>query len=246
MTTSPAPTAALLIIGNEILSGRTVDANLNYIARALAERGIKLIEVRVVADVEAAIIEALHALRTQATYLFTTGGIGPTHDDITAASIAKAFGLPLELNDALAQRARTEMGDRFTPATLKMATFPKGAQLLDSPQNLFPGFRVENVFCLAGIPRVMQTMLHAALPLLATGAPIHSHSLDVLAGESKISAAFADIQDAFPHLDLGSYPFRVDDINGTSLVVRGTDAASVQQAFKAVQHMVESLGLPTR
>lgn len=240
------PTAAILIIGNEILSGRTPDANINYIARKVDEIGVSLREVRVVRDEEKAIIAALTALKNENTYVFTTGGIGPTHDDITTACVAKTFGLKLEQHDPTARQMKEKMGERFTPASLRMAQFPQGANLIPYAASFVPLCQVENVFIMAGIPKIMQSMLDAVLPLLKNGLRVFSKALDVLGTEGQISTPFEDIQHRFPQLDLGSYPFRVDGKPGTSLVVRGTDEHAVAEAFRAVESMVDALGLRVR
>ena len=240
------PTAGMLVIGNEILSGRTADANINYVATGLTGKGIALQEVRIVRDEKSQIINALATLQQRYTYVFTTGGIGPTHDDITVGCIAEYFNKPLVLDEQLAQRAKLERGDLFTNASLKMCTFPQGAVQINPPGFLYPGVQMENVFVLAGIPRVMQACFDFILPRLQVGATIHSKSLDVMAGESKITEPLQAVQDSFPQLEIGSYPFRTDDINGTSLVVRGTDAKAVERAYGAIQTFVDSAGYRTR
>lgn len=237
-----SPTCAVLLIGNELLSGRTPDANLTFIARKMNELGIKLCEARVVRDEIDEVVAAVNELRSRYTYVFTTGGIGPTHDDITVACIAKAFDVPVERDAATEQKFKDHYGERATAATFKMADFPKGAVLIPNAVSVAPGFRVENVFVLAGIPKVMQSMLEAIVPQLKQGQPIHSKSIDVFARESEVSRGLEDIQQAFPMLEIGSYPFRLDDKFGTSLVIRGTDADAVEQACAAVDHLVDEMG----
>lgn len=244
------PTAAILLIGNELLSGRTADANMNYIARRLTDVGIKLCEVRVVADDAAAIGEAVNALRDRHTYVFTTGGIGPTHDDITIASIAKAFGVPVTRNIRVEEYLRKELGNKALPATFRMADYPEGAEQIWPAKGAeapwAPCCRMANVFVLAGFPRVMQAMLEAVLPLLTQGPPIHVRSVDVWTAESVISEGLGDIQARFPSVDVGSYPYRLDNRPGTTLVARGTDAAAVAGAHAAILALLDSLGAELR
>jgi molybdenum cofactor synthesis domain-containing protein len=240
------PTAAVVIVGSEVLSGRTADANLNYIARRLADTGIRLGEARVVADDADAIVDAVNALRARHTYVFTTGGIGPTHDDITLASIARAFGVGLARNARVEEHLRQTYGNRATDATFRMADYPEGAEQVWHTESWAPGCRMENVFVLAGNPRGMQVMFEAALPLLKPGAPIHSRSIDVWAMESAIAADLAAIQDKYPHVEVGSYPYRIEGRPGTALVARGQDVAAVEGAFGAILRMVENLGVEKR
>ncbi|MCP5404803.1 MAG: competence/damage-inducible protein A [Pseudomonadaceae bacterium] len=238
--------AAILIIGNEILSGRTEDANVAHIARRLADVGVAVREVRVVPDIENEIVDALNALRARYGYVFTTGGIGPTHDDITIVSVAKAFGVAVARNTRVEEHLRTTYGNRATEATLRMADYPEGAALVWHEGDWAPACRMENVFVLAGIPRAMQVMLAACVPLLGQGAPIHSKTLDVWARESDIADGLAAVQGDYPQLEVGSYPYRIDNRPGTALVVRGADAVAVEAAHKAICAMVEALGVEKR
>lgn len=235
-------TAALLIIGNEILSGRTQDTNTSWIATKLAERGIKLAEVRVVPDIEAAIIKAVKELRSEVTYLFTTGGIGPTHDDITSETMAKVFGvsyvLDMQARKILLDYYKSE--DQLTPARLKMAHIPEGAKLIDNPVSGAPGFSMENVYVMAGVPRIMQAMLDGILPQLATGAPILSNTVTCDLPESKIAAYLSTIQDNYATVDIGSYPHFRGGVMGLSLVLRSTDNDKLHQATSDVVDMVRS------
>jgi len=240
------PTCAVILIGNEILSGRTADANLNHIARKMSEIGIVLEEARVIADVKRTIVETVNELREKYTYVFTTGGIGPTHDDITAISIAKAFDVPIVRDEETATLFRKNYGENISEATFKMADFPKGAQLVRNVITVAPGFYIGNVFAFAGIPRVMQAMLQAVIPLLEKGEDIYTKSIDVLAGESKISESFENIQNRYRTLDLGSYPFKVGGIFGTSLVIRGNDKENVEAAFGEVQSMLKEMNVEIR
>jgi molybdenum cofactor synthesis domain-containing protein len=240
------PTAAILIIGNEVLSGRTADANINHIARRLGESGIDLIEARVVKDVEASIITALNALRSQYTYVFTTGGIGPTHDDITIPTLAKAFGVAVERSLQVEAKLREYYANRLMPATLRMADFPAGARIVWHGENFPPSCIMENVIVLAGQPRNMQVMLEAALPLLNHGQPLHTRQVDAWVYESAIAEKFEAIQNRFPKVDLGSYPYRIEGRAGTALVARGLNVEEVDAAFKAINELLDELGAERR
>ncbi|HEV7352040.1 MAG TPA: molybdopterin-binding protein [Brevundimonas sp.] len=247
--TSPAPTAAVLIIGDEILSGRTADTNLNTIARFLAALGIDLLEARTVGDRPGQIIAALNALRAAHDYVFTTGGIGPTHDDMTADAVAEAFGVALpEHPDALALLAR-RYGDQFNAARRRMARIPEGGVLIANPVTDAPGFQLDNVFVMAGVPKIMQAMLEDVAPRLRTGAVVHARSLKVSGvGEGDVAAPLAAVAAAHPDLSLGSYPFGHGTVGeiGTSLVVRGRDAAAVDAAVAALQTALAAAGIAVR
>lgn len=247
--TSPAPTAAVLIIGDEILSGRTADTNLNTIARFLAALGIDLLEARTVGDRPEQIIDALNALRRAHDYVFTTGGIGPTHDDMTADAVAEAFGVALpEHPDALALLAR-RYGDQFNAARRRMARIPEGGVLIANPVTDAPGFQLDNVFVMAGVPKIMQAMLEDVAPRLRTGAVVHARSLKVSGvGEGDVAAPLAAVAAAHPDLSLGSYPFGHGTVGeiGTSLVVRGRDAAAVEAAVAALQTALATAGIAVR
>lgn len=224
-------TAALLVIGDEILSGRTKDKNIGFIADHCTEIGIRLKEVRIIADDEAAIIAAVNALRPAYTYVFTTGGIGPTHDDITADSIAQAFGVSIDVDP----RAVTVLRERYaeadlTPARLRMARIPAGAALIENSVSKAPGFMIGNVIVMAGIPAIMQAMLHAVTRSLQTGAKLFSQSLRVNAPEGMVAGPLAECQRAFPDVAMGSYPFHEDGRYGTNLVLRSTDEGRIGQA----------------
>jgi len=224
-------TAALLVIGDEILSGRTKDVNIGFIAHHWTEHGIRLKEVRVVADDEPAIIAAVNQLRAGYTYLFTTGGIGPTHDDITADSIAKAFGVPIDVDP----RARALLLERFaeadlTPARLRMARIPAGADLVENPVSKAPGFMLGNVIVMAGVPAIMQAMLREVTPRLKKGQKLISESIRVNAPEGRVAGPLADCQMAFPDVAMGSYPFFEDGHYGTNLVLRSTDEQRLRVA----------------
>ena len=222
------PTACVMVIGNEILSGKTQDANLQFLGVELAKLGIKLVEARVVRDDPDMIVTQLNECRSKYTYVFTTGGIGPTHDDITAECVARAFGVPLVLDDeavARLRRGRVELNE----ARLKMARVPSGAVLVDNPVSNAPGFRLGNVFVYAGIPAIMRAMFAASVPQLTRGAAIVSASVDVYAREGDLAAPLERIALAHPEVEIGSYPFAREGRFGATLVVRGTDQAAVER-----------------
>jgi len=238
--------AALLIIGNEILSGRTQDANLAYIALGLNEVGVRLKEVRVVADEEAAIVAAVNALRAAYTYVFATGGIGPTHDDITSECIAKAFGVPLVRDPRAVERLARQMGlASLNEARLRMANVPEGAELIDNPISQAPGFRIGNVFVMAGIPRIMQAMFDGIRHSLKGGKKMLSQSIDLYTGEGNIAAGLTEIQNARPTIEIGSYPFSRKGVFGTVIVCRGTEASAVTEAVDAVRVLAHSIDART-
>jgi molybdenum cofactor synthesis domain-containing protein len=240
MSNPQNPTAAVLVIGNEILSGRTQDSNLNMIAKKLMAIGVRLAEARVVADVEDEIVAAVNALRARYTYVFTTGGIGPTHDDITAASLAKAFGVALiEHPEAKARLLAHYTAANLNEARLRMALVPANAKLVDNPVSAAPGFHVENVYVLAGVPNIAQAMMDNVVAQLKHGPAIHSVAYSGSVPESRLAEELRAIATAYPQLDIGSYPwFRLGGY-GTSLVVRGTDAAAVKAAGDAVFTLLE-------
>ncbi len=229
------PTAAMLVIGDEILSGRTHDTNTHFLAQALTGRGIALREVRVVADEQDAIVMAVNALRGAYTHVFTSGGIGPTHDDITADAIAAAFGIGISHRaDAMALLAAhyQKVGHEFNESRRRMARIPDGAVLIDNPVSTAPGFSVEKVHVMAGVPSIFQAMVASVLPTLTGGAPLLSDSMRVMTGEGEIAARFGAIAAGFPDLTMGSYPFVRDGAQGTNLVVRGTDAGQIAAAMR--------------
>jgi molybdenum cofactor synthesis domain-containing protein len=236
-------TAGILVIGDEILSGRTRDKNIGYIAEYLTNIGIDLREVRIVPDDEGAIVEALNALRARYTYVFTTGGIGPTHDDITADSVAKAFGVAIDYHpEALALMTAhfTARGTDLNEARMRMARVPAGAELVRNKISAAPGFRIDNVIVLAGVPSIMQVMLDAVAPELQTGTRIVSDTVRADCREGDIGTELGEIAKTFPDVMIGSYPF-VDEATGapnTNLVVRGRDPAQVAAAMAAVKTML--------
>lgn len=240
-------TAAVLVIGDEILSGRTQDVNLAAIARFLNPLGIDLLEARVVADVENEIAAAINALRSRYTYVFTTGGIGPTHDDITTDAVAVAFGLAVEYDEtALAILAARYKPGEFNESRRRMARIPHGASLIRNSVSAAPGFQIENVFVMAGVPRIMQAMLEDIRPRLEAGVPVISRSLRTTLPEGRIAAPLEAVQKAHPALRIGSYPFFAAAVsggsNGTVLVVRGRNKADVDLAAEEIIQIAAELG----
>ncbi len=236
-------TACVLIIGNEILSGRTQDTNLRHIAVQLNEWGVRVREARVVPDVEAEIIETVRTISSRYDYVFTTGGIGPTHDDITADCIAKAFNRNLVIHPEIAQLIQSRpVPPDVMAARMLMARVPDGAGLIGNPSGGPPGFFIENVYVMAGIPSVMQAMLSTLEGKLRGGAPVRSRSVTVYLGESQIAGPLGRIQERYPHIDLGSYPFTRESRYGTTLVMRGTRATSLDAMLEEVIAMIVAAG----
>jgi molybdopterin-biosynthesis enzyme MoeA-like protein len=238
----PIVTAALLVIGDEILSGRTKDKNIGYTADYCTALGIDLKEVRVVSDDEAAIIAALNALRGAYTYVFTTGGIGPTHDDITADCVAKAFGVALEFHPeavAIMKERVAKMGGELNEARMRMTRIPHGAALVHNKVSGAPGFWIGNVITMAGIPAVMQGMLDEVAPKLKTGTKLLSESIRADAKEGDVGTELGAIAKAHPDTIIGSYPF-IDETSGanTNIVVRSRDAAKLAAAKQAIEAML--------
>ena len=243
MTERQPHTAAILLIGDEILSGRTQDANLADISKKVNEVGVQVREARVVPDIEAEIVAAVNALRARYAYVFTTGGIGPTHDDITADSIAAAFGVACDYHpEAYAMMEAGYAPGEFTEARKRMARTPVGASLIPNPVSKAPGFRVENVFVMAGIPRVMHVMLDGALPLLEGGKPVLTRSIGVHLPEGRFGTALGEVQQGFPDVSIGSYPFLREGRYGASLVFRSDDRARLDAAAEAVRVMLSGIG----
>ena len=234
----PNPTAAMLVIGDEILSGRTRDANMYHLAGQLTEHGIDLKEVRVVSDDAEAIVRATRALSAAYTHVFTSGGIGPTHDDITADCIAAAFGVSIGVRaDArdILQAHYDANGQVLNDARLRMARIPEGARLIDNPVSKAPGFTLQNVHVMAGVPSVFQAMLASILPSLTGGKPLLSVSYRVDRGEGDIAAPLGVLADAFPELSIGCYPFQKDGLFGANIVMRGTDDSQLQKVLAALK-----------
>lgn len=247
MTAAPSPafqpvvTAAILVIGDEILSGRTKDKNIGYIADYLTNIGIELREVRIVPDLTDEIVSALNALRSRYTYVFTTGGIGPTHDDITADAVAAAFGVPIDHDqraiDMLLERIPK---DQLNEARLRMARIPAGADLIANPVSKAPGFRIGNVHVMAGVPTIMQAMLDAVGPTLRTGAKILSETVRAGLREGDIGTPLAEVAKAHPDCAIGSYPFWSETGPDTNIVIRSRDPEKLSEAVSAVRAMVDA------
>jgi molybdenum cofactor synthesis domain-containing protein len=240
---SENPTAAILVIGDEILSGRTQDTNTNYIAKQLGALGIDLKEARVVGDVEDEIVAALNALRARYTYVFTTGGIGPTHDDITADAVAKAFGVGIDYHpEALAMLGARYKPGEFNEMRKRMARIPLGAELVRNTASVAPGIHIGNVYVMAGVPMIMRAMMEDIAPHLERGAVVHAATVQARIGEGRIAEGLMKIQNDFPELALGSYPYYRDDGFGVQLVARGRDEAKVEAAAEAIEAMLRAEG----
>ena len=243
-----SPTACLLIIGNEVLSGRTQDANLKFLATRLGELGIPLREARVIPDIPATIIATVNEVRATYDHVFTTGGIGPTHDDITSECVAAAFGVPWEPQPEAWHRLeshyarQTPPGD-FNAARQRMATLPRGAALIDNIISIAPGFTIGNVHVMAGVPRIMQAMFEALAPKLKGGPPVVSaavHANGLM--EGRIAEGLADIQGRYPEVDIGSYPYYRTGGGGVAVVAKGTDEAAVKRAARDVLVFMRACG----
>jgi molybdenum cofactor synthesis domain-containing protein len=243
MAEPSAPSACLLVIGNEVLSGRTQDANLKYLGEGLNAVGVRLAEARVIPDDEDVIVRTLDECRARFDYVLTTGGIGPTHDDITAACVAKVFGVGLEINPEA--RALLETHYRTTEinrARLKMAQVPVGATLLDNPVSRAPGFQMGNVFVMAGVPRIMQAMFDGFKHRLAGGAPVRSRTVSAYIKEGDLAAPLAALQERSAGVEIGSYPFVRDDRFGVSIVFRSADTGPLEAAAEEWRAVIRSMG----
>ncbi len=238
------PTACLLVIGNEVLSGRTQDANIRFMAIKLGELGIPLREVRVIPDIAATIIQTVNATRAMFDYVFTTGGIGPTHDDITSECIAAAFGVPWEPHpEAWSRMERSYKPGEFNTARQRMATMPRGATLIDNALSVAPGFQIGNVYVMAGVPRVMQSMFEWLAPRLQGGPRIEQRAVHVVGlPEGIIADGLGKIQALHPRIDIGSYPFYRVGGNGVAIVAKGPDAVAAETVIAEVTALIASLG----
>ena len=237
-------TAAILVIGDEILSGRTKDANIGYIADYMTNIGVDLKEVRIVPDEEDEIVTALNALRHRYTYVFTTGGIGPTHDDITADSVAKAFGVPIDVDERAVELLLTRLKrEDLNEARLRMCRIPQGADLIVNQISAAPGFKLGNVMVMAGVPRIMQAMLDAVAPTLETGARMLSQTVEAGLPEGAYAAGLGDIQKRYPQTSIGSYPHFNTSGGGfnNQIVVRCKDADMLADAVAEVVALLEKL-----
>jgi len=242
---SASPTAAVLLIGNELLSGRTQDTNLAYMAKGLAAHGIRLRESRVIPDEPSVIINTVNELRHLHTSVFTTGGIGPTHDDITADCIASAFGVDIGIHEAAQNRLLAYWAERDIEPNddrLRMARIPVGAQLIDNPVSVAPGFRMKNVYVMAGVPRIMQAMFDSVLPELQHGAIIDSVSVMCDLGEGTIAGPLRALQAQYPKVDLGSYPGKKHGKFSVMLVARSADTSELEKVKKALHDLVINAG----
>jgi molybdopterin-biosynthesis enzyme MoeA-like protein len=239
MTDQNNPTAALLVIGDEILSGRTKDVNIGATAEFCTDLAIDLMEVRVVADIEDDIVAAVNALRARYTYVFTTGGIGPTHDDITADCVAKAFGVTIDVDPRARALLLTRIAEKdMNEARLRMARIPKGADLILNKVSAAPGFRIGNVHVMAGVPTIMQAMLDEVAPTLKTGIKMLSETVRANCREGDIGTPLGEIAKAHPDVMIGSYPFQDDGRPNTNIVIRSRDAQKLAAAKTAVENML--------
>ena len=235
-------TAAVIIIGNEVLSGRVEDANLNFLAHRLKAQGIRLREARIIPDIRETIIDTLNTLRAAHDYVFTTGGIGPTHDDITAESVAAAFEVELERNAEAMALLQQHYADRINESRLRMANIPAGATLLENPVSWAPGFQLENVYVLPGVPSIMRAMFDAFKNRLAGGRPLRSRTVNAFLPESEVAADLAAIQERYPGAEIGSYPYVHRQRFGCALVTRSEDARILDEVSAEIAALVRRLG----
>jgi len=236
------PTAAILVIGDEILSGRTQDTNSHYLAGELTRRGIDLREMRVVADTEDDIVAAVRALSDRYDHVFTSGGIGPTHDDITADAIGRAFGVAVGVRDdarEVLQAHYDRQGTELNAARLRMARIPDGAALIENPISAASGFTIGNVHVMAGVPAVFHAMVASVLPRITGGAPVLSQSLRIDRGEGDIAGPLTDLAAQYPDLTFGSYPFIQNGVYGSNIVIRGADGARIDAAMGALAQLFQ-------
>jgi len=238
------PTAATIIIGNEILSGRTLDINTQEIALRLGEIGVSLVETRTIADDRTMIIDTVRELSSKYDYVFTTGGIGPTHDDITAEAMATAFNVSYVRSDEIYNILKNyydKMGEKLNSAREKMAYIPESSKLLHNDATMVPGFVISNVFVMAGIPNIMKSMLKSAIPMLQRGTVIQSKTLEIMLGESKIANSFEELQNKYKEVEMGSYPFTRNGKHGTALVLRSSNYNSLDKAFAELEIVINHL-----
>ncbi len=236
-------TAALIVIGNEILSGRTHDTNTPWIAERLLGKGIFIEEVRIIPDREEAIVEAVRTLREKVDYVLTTGGIGPTHDDITTSCVAKAFGARLERNEDAFRMLEEYYGlEHITPPRAKMAQIPAGARLIPNPVSAAPGFIMDNVYVMAGVPRIMQAMMDFVIEQLEPGTPVVSNTITCTLPESALAQELSDLQDRYADIEIGSYPHYRGGILGLSVVLRSVDLKQVECASEELVKIIRGKG----
>ncbi len=237
-----AVTACVILIGNEILSGRTQDQNLGFLAALLNEHGVQVQECRIIPDIHEVIVETVRACRPLFSYLITTGGIGPTHDDITVDGIAAALNLQVEVHPGIAALLRRrEVPEEVMQSRLKMARVPSGAELVHSAVGP-PGFRIENVFVLAGVPAIMRSMAQSMVQMMAGGRSMHTRAIGTYLRESDMAKPLGEIQQRHPHISIGSYPFFRDGRYGTNLVLRGFDADPLDTLIAELRAMIENVG----
>ena len=233
-------TSGLLIIGNEILSGKTIDTNSNFISKELAKRGVDTKEISIIPDAEDIIVLKLKEFSKKFDYVFTSGGIGPTHDDITSLSIAKAFGVELELHEPSAKKMKEHYGGNLNEARLKMAHIPSGSSPIETRITSAPGFKIENVFVLAGVPMIARAMFDALSPELSVGPPIISRYIEALLGEGELANQLEKIQNKFSDVDIGSYPFFRKGEIGLSVVAKGINSEAINNIINEVEKIIKS------
>jgi molybdenum cofactor synthesis domain-containing protein len=239
------PTAAMLVIGDEILSGRTRDSNMHFLARALTDHGIRLAEARVVADEHDRIKQAVQSLSSAYDHVFTSGGIGPTHDDITADAVADAMGAAIDIRDdarAILQAHYDRQGQELNAARLRMARIPEGAALIDNPISAAPGFTIGNVHVMAGVPTIFEAMVASVMPTLTGGPPMLSQSLRVVRGEGDIAEPLGRLAADHPEVSIGSYPFHRDGVHGSNIVVRSQDGTAVDRVMAELHRLFPAAG----
>lgn len=241
-TSHKSYTAGLLVIGNEILSGRTQDLNVQFLGETLGRHGIELKEVRILPDDEDVLIEEITEIKPRYDYIFTTGGIGPTHDDITVSCIARALELPLIEDEEALRRLKAHYKEELTSERAKMATVPFGSHLIDNPVTSAPGFYIDNIYVLAGVPRIMRAMVMSLLPTLKGGPALISKSISCLLGEGIIAKDLEKLQQYYPDVDIGSYPFFRPEGHGTTLVVRGKNPKIIERAHQKIKEMILTHG----
>lgn len=238
----PNPTAAMVVIGDEILSGRTRDANMHHLAGELTRVGITLSEVRIVSDAQGGIVEAVLACAGRYDHVFTSGGIGPTHDDITADAIGEAFGVAVDIRDdarALLAEHYARTGKELNAARLRMARIPEGASLIENPVSIAPGFTIENVHVMAGVPSVFQAMVASVLPTLTGGAPLLSETVRIMHGEGDIAGPLGELAHCHPDVSFGSYPFLDNGVYGSNIVIRGPDGERLASLARELRRKFE-------
>lgn len=245
MAMSANPTACVILIGNEILSGRTQDKNLAFLSQSLNDCGVCVTEARVIPDIESVIVDTVNHYRVRFTYVFTTGGIGPTHDDITTASVAKAFGVPVLRHPEAEKRLRAHYAagpSEINDARLKMADVPQGAELINNPVSAAPGFRLENVFVLAGIPSICRAMMDEIRHLLKGGNPMQTVALEADRPEGDLAAGVTDVQNRFPEVEIGIYPLIKNGKLMSNIVLRCNDEKMLEDAHQTMERTLTSLG----